>query len=215
MLDIVGFVVGLINNMTFMNVTVFNRAWFFGENLIWIESDHLTFNDAIYHDMFQFKKSTNVVKSMKIDAIWSLSFIKIFKRCKVPLVYKNGLTIVWNFEDLIELSESKSYEFMLNHKRDEKIAIVTGFVERVMRLLALIQTRRPQSDHGKACRSVFSSSSHHQGMSSHQHDDDDDIKTSRATTPSPTTYLNSLRPLDHQNYHVPSFFAQTDETLFA
>ncbi|GJY51066.1 hypothetical protein Tco_0441913 [Tanacetum coccineum] len=54
--------------------------------------------------------------------------------------------------------------------------------------------------------------------SSHQHDDDDDdddVETSRASTPSPTTYLNSLHPLDYQNYHIPSSSKQTDETLFA
>nr|GEU81202.1 hypothetical protein [Tanacetum cinerariifolium] len=78
-----------------------------------------------------------------------------------------------------------------------------------------IQTRRPQSDRGKARRSVSSSSSHHQGTSSHQHDDDDDVKTARASTLSPTTYLKSLCPLDHQNYHVPSSSEQTDETPFA
>ncbi|GJT98628.1 hypothetical protein Tco_1094146 [Tanacetum coccineum] len=89
-------------------------------------------------------------------------------------------------------------------------------VERVMRPLALRQTRRPRSDRGKARRSVSSSSSHHQGTSSHQHDDDDDdVKTSRASTPSPTTYINSLHPLDYQNYQMPSSSEQTDETLFA
>ncbi|GJT38310.1 hypothetical protein Tco_0938175 [Tanacetum coccineum] len=88
-------------------------------------------------------------------------------------------------------------------------------VERVMRPFALRQTRRPRSDRGKARRSVSFSSSHHQGTSSHQHDgDDDDVKTSRASTPSPTTYLNSLHPLNYQNYHMPSSFEQTDETLF-
>ncbi|GKF77906.1 hypothetical protein Tco_0230376 [Tanacetum coccineum] len=69
---------------------------------------------------------------------------------------------------------------------------------RVMRPLALKQTRRPRSDRGKARHSVSSSSSHHQGTLSHQRDDDDDdVKTSRASTPSPTTYLNSLHPLDY------------------
>nr|GEX21287.1 hypothetical protein [Tanacetum cinerariifolium] len=54
------------------------------------------------------------------------------------------------------------------------------------------------------------------GTSSHQHDDDDDeVETSQASTPSPTTYLNSLHPLDYQNYHVLSSSEQTDETLFA
>ncbi|GJS40076.1 ribosomal protein L7Ae/L30e/S12e/Gadd45, partial [Tanacetum coccineum] len=36
-------------------------------------------------------------------------------------------------------------------------------------------------------------------------DDDDTMsKTSRASTRSPTTYLNSLNPLNYQNYHMPS-----------
>nr|GEU42634.1 zf-CCHC domain-containing protein/UBN2 domain-containing protein [Tanacetum cinerariifolium] len=88
-------------------------------------------------------------------------------------------------------------------------------VERVMRPLALRQTRRPRSDCGKARRSISSLSSHHQGTLSHQHDDDDDdVETSRASTPSPT-YLNSLNPLDYQNYQMPSSSEQTDETLFA
>ncbi|GKA87372.1 hypothetical protein Tco_0809136 [Tanacetum coccineum] len=52
--------------------------------------------------------------------------------------------------------------------------------------------------------------------SSHQHDDDDDdnVQTSRTSTPSPTTYLNSLDPLNYQNYQMPSASEQTDETLF-
>ncbi|GJR12208.1 hypothetical protein Tco_0794860 [Tanacetum coccineum] len=87
--------------------------------------------------------------------------------------------------------------------------------ERVMRPFALKQTRRPRSDNGKARHSISSSSSHHQGTSSHQHnDDDDDVKTSQSSTPSPTTYLNSLNPLNYQNYQMPSFYEQTDETLF-
>ncbi|GJV57245.1 hypothetical protein Tco_1458250 [Tanacetum coccineum] len=89
---------------------------------------------------------------------------------------------------------------------------IYDIVERVIRPLALKQTRRPRSDRGKARHSISSSSSHHQGMSSHQHDVD--VETSRASTPSPTTYLNSLNPLNYQNYQMPSSFEQTDETLF-
>ncbi|GJR77543.1 hypothetical protein Tco_0089908 [Tanacetum coccineum] len=63
----------------------------------------------------------------------------------------------------------------------------------------------------RARHSVSSSSSHHQGTPSHQHDDDDDVKTFR---PSPTTYLNSLDPLNYQNYQMPSSSERTDETLF-
>ncbi|GJZ13139.1 zf-CCHC domain-containing protein [Tanacetum coccineum] len=89
-------------------------------------------------------------------------------------------------------------------------------VERVMRPLALRQTRRPRSDRGKARHSVSSTSAHHNlGSSSHQGDDDEDDGASRASTPSPTTYLNSLHPLNYQNYHMPSSSKQTDETLFA
>ncbi|GJS94904.1 ribosomal protein L7Ae/L30e/S12e/Gadd45 [Tanacetum coccineum] len=89
---------------------------------------------------------------------------------------------------------------------------IYDIVDRVMRPLALKQTR---SARGKARHSVSSSSSHHHGTSSHQHDDDDDdVETSRASTPSPTTYLNSLDPLNYQNYEMPSPSEQTDETLF-
>nr|GEV62667.1 zf-CCHC domain-containing protein/DUF4219 domain-containing protein/UBN2 domain-containing protein [Tanacetum cinerariifolium] len=71
------------------------------------------------------------------------------------------------------------------------------------------------SDRGKARHSVSSTSAHHnRGSSSHQ-GDDDDVETSRASTPSPTTYLNSLNPLDYQNYQMPFSSEQTDETLFA
>ncbi|GJY31205.1 hypothetical protein Tco_0414700 [Tanacetum coccineum] len=93
---------------------------------------------------------------------------------------------------------------------------IYDIVDRVMRPLALKQTRRTRSDRGKARHSVSSSSSHRQGTSSHQHDDDDDddVETSRASTPSPTTYLNSLDPLNYQNYQMPSSSERTDETLF-
>ncbi|GJT47772.1 hypothetical protein Tco_0973929 [Tanacetum coccineum] len=91
---------------------------------------------------------------------------------------------------------------------------IYDIVDRVMRPLALRQTRRSRSDRGKDRHSISSSSSHHQGTSSHQHDDDDDVETSRASTPSPTTYLNSLNPLDYHNYQIPSSSEQTDETFF-
>ncbi|GKD26766.1 ribosomal protein L7Ae/L30e/S12e/Gadd45 [Tanacetum coccineum] len=59
-------------------------------------------------------------------------------------------------------------------------------VERVMRSLALRQTR----------------------------DDGEDDGASRASTPSPITNLNSLHLLNYLNYHMPSSSEQTDETLF-
>ncbi|GJY70031.1 hypothetical protein Tco_0473013 [Tanacetum coccineum] len=90
------------------------------------------------------------------------------------------------------------------------------------RLYRYVMKTYPYLDNGiydiveRARRSVSSSSSHPQGTSSHQHDDDDDdVETSRASTPSPTTYINSLHLLDYQNYQMPFSSKQTDETLFA
>ncbi|GJR58302.1 hypothetical protein Tco_1500464 [Tanacetum coccineum] len=65
----------------------------------------------------------NILGSWKVGGIWSLGFLRILKRSKVPLVGEHGLTVVRNFEDLTELGKSESYEFMLNHKGDDKIAI--------------------------------------------------------------------------------------------
>ncbi|GKC21138.1 hypothetical protein Tco_1023288 [Tanacetum coccineum] len=77
------------------------------------------------------------------------------------------------------------------------------------------QTQKPRSDHGKARHSVSSTSTHHnRGSSSHQEDDDEDDGASRASTPSPTTYLNSLGPLDYQQYDVPTSSEQNDDLLF-
>ncbi|GJS67123.1 zf-CCHC domain-containing protein [Tanacetum coccineum] len=88
-------------------------------------------------------------------------------------------------------------------------------VERVMRPLALRQARRPRSDCGKACHSVSSTSAHHNRISSsHQGDDNEDDGASRASTPSPTTYLNSLGPLDYQPYEIPTSSEQNDDILF-
>ncbi|GKE68920.1 hypothetical protein Tco_1526992 [Tanacetum coccineum] len=70
-----------------------------------------------------------------------------------------------------------------------------------MRPLALRQTRRPRSDRGKARHSVSLTSAYHNlGSSSHQEDDDEVDGASRASTPSPTTYLNSLHPLPKLPY---------------
>ncbi|GJZ28040.1 hypothetical protein Tco_0572687 [Tanacetum coccineum] len=67
---------------------------------------------------------------------------------------------------------------------------IYNFIDRVMRPLVLKQTRKPQSDRGmpKAHNSVSSSSAHHYGSSSHLGDGDEDDGTSRASTPSPTTF---------------------------
>ncbi|GJR00315.1 retrovirus-related pol polyprotein from transposon TNT 1-94 [Tanacetum coccineum] len=88
-------------------------------------------------------------------------------------------------------------------------------VDRVMHPLALKQTWKPRSDRGKARHSVSSTSAHHNcGSSSHQGDDDEDDGASRISTPSPTTYLNSLKPLDYQQYDIPTSSKQNDDLLF-
>nr|GEY73936.1 putative retrotransposon Ty1-copia subclass protein [Tanacetum cinerariifolium] len=88
-------------------------------------------------------------------------------------------------------------------------------VERVMRALALRQARRPRSDRGKARHSVSSTFAYHnRGSSSHHGDDDEDDDASRASTPSPTTNLNSLGPLDYQPYDISTSFEPNDDLLF-
>nr|GEX21358.1 ribosomal protein L7Ae/L30e/S12e/Gadd45 [Tanacetum cinerariifolium] len=92
---------------------------------------------------------------------------------------------------------------------------IYNFVDRVMRPLALKQTRKPQSDRGKAHHSVSSTSAHHKyGSSSHQEDDDEDDGASCASTAFHTTYLNSLRPLNYQRYDIPTSSQQDDDLLF-
>ena len=89
-------------------------------------------------------------------------------------------------------------------------------VERVMRPIALSQTRRPRSDRGKPRKSISSSSRPRQSTSacSRQHDDNEDNEgTSRASTPSPTTYINNLSPLNYTRSTTPSQL--TEEELFA
>ncbi|GJX71243.1 hypothetical protein Tco_0308414 [Tanacetum coccineum] len=93
--------------------------------------------------------------------------------------------------------------------------VIYNVVDRVMRPLALKQTRKPQSDRRKAHHSVSSTSSHHnRGSSSHQGNNDKDDGASRASTPSPTTYLNSLEPLDYQQYDIPTSSEKNDNLLF-
>ncbi|GJU47137.1 hypothetical protein Tco_1204403 [Tanacetum coccineum] len=92
---------------------------------------------------------------------------------------------------------------------------IYNVIDHVMRPLDLRQTRRPRSNHGKACHSISSTSTHHNcGSSSHQDDDDEDDGASCASTPSPTTYLNSLGPLKYQQYDVPTSSEQNDDLLF-
>ncbi|GJT99077.1 hypothetical protein Tco_1094595 [Tanacetum coccineum] len=63
--------------------------------------------------------------------------------------------------------------------------------------------------------SVSSTSAHHNYRSSSRHrDDDEDDSASCASTPSPTTYLNSLEPLNYQRYDITTSSQQDADLLF-
>ncbi|GKG38890.1 hypothetical protein Tco_0460602 [Tanacetum coccineum] len=66
----------------------------------------------------------------------------------------------------------------------------------------------------KACHSISSSSGHHLGSSSHHDEYDENEGTSRSSTLSPSTYLNSIRPLNYQRYDIPTSSQQDDDLLF-
>ncbi|GKB16863.1 hypothetical protein Tco_0850786 [Tanacetum coccineum] len=63
----------------------------------------------------------------------------------------------------------------------------------------------------KSHHSVSSSSGHHFGSSSHH---DEDEGTSRASTPSPSTYLDSFRLLNYKRYDIPTSSQQDVDLLF-
>nr|GEX09418.1 hypothetical protein [Tanacetum cinerariifolium] len=59
-----------------------------------------------------------------------------------------------------------------------------------------------------------SSFAHHFGSSSHHGDDDEDDGTSRASTSSPTSFINSILPLNCQRYDIPTSSQQDDDLFF-
>ncbi|GKB01380.1 hypothetical protein Tco_0829424 [Tanacetum coccineum] len=99
---------------------------------------------------------------------------------------------------------------------EEQYNLAYFFVKRIKCARATPTANLPYGiDRGKSCHSVSSTSAHHNyGSSSHQGDDDEDDGASCASTPSPTTYLNSLRPLNYQRYDIPTFSQQDDDLLF-
>nr|GEV98646.1 retrotransposon protein, putative, unclassified [Tanacetum cinerariifolium] len=89
----------------------------------------------------------------------------------------------------------------------------------VMRPLVLVQAQQPRKDRGSQipCHSTSSTFIYHYGSSSHQVNDDEDGQnefTSQASTPSPTFYLNSLSPLRHHQYIIPTTSQQKSGILF-
>ncbi|GJT25669.1 hypothetical protein Tco_0895606 [Tanacetum coccineum] len=101
----------------------------FGEDLIWSKSDGLTFKwgfRTVYHDTFKFR-SVNIVRvGRSLDRV--PRFLDDYSECKSSHSCYKMADFVRNFEDLTELSKSESYELLLNHKGDEKIAIFIGLI---------------------------------------------------------------------------------------
>ncbi|GJS01149.1 ribosomal protein L7Ae/L30e/S12e/Gadd45 [Tanacetum coccineum] len=107
---------------------------------------------------------------------------------------------------------TRLFRYVMEHYHHLENGIY-NVVDRVIRPLALKQTQKSRSDRGmpKARHSISSSSGHQLGSSSYH---DEDEGTSRAITPSHSTYLNSFRPLNYQRYDIPISSKQDDDLLF-
>ncbi|GJZ08486.1 hypothetical protein Tco_0542769 [Tanacetum coccineum] len=92
---------------------------------------------------------------------------------------------------------------------------IYNVVDHVMRPLALkTKPEDPGVIESKPRHSVSITSAYHNRGSLSYQDDDEDDGASRASTPSFTTYLNSLGPLEYQQYNVPTSSEQNDDLLF-
>ncbi|GJW48303.1 hypothetical protein Tco_0079949 [Tanacetum coccineum] len=85
--------------------------------MIWRKNDVFVFDGAVRINTLKLKKLMNFFKSRKVGMIWSFGFLGVCKRTKIILVCEYDLAIEWNSEDLTELLEGKSDEFILNHER--------------------------------------------------------------------------------------------------
>ncbi|GJV08288.1 hypothetical protein Tco_1345944 [Tanacetum coccineum] len=68
------------------------------------------------------KLPIDALLSRKVGIIRSFGFLGVCKRTKIPFVCEYGLAIEWNSEDLSELLEGESDEFVLNHEGDKNEA---------------------------------------------------------------------------------------------
>ncbi|GKC48872.1 hypothetical protein Tco_1071617 [Tanacetum coccineum] len=137
---------------------------------------------------------------------WDLASLAYSQETEGP--YHTNLPTPDDIRRFLQLELMEHYPHLDNN--------IYNVVDRVMRPLALKQTRKPRSDHGKpkARHSVSSSSAYHYGSSSHHVDGDEDDDDSRASTPYPTTYLNSLSLLNYEKYDIPTSSQQNDDLLF-
>ncbi|GJR49759.1 hypothetical protein Tco_1400280 [Tanacetum coccineum] len=80
------------------------------------------------------------------------------------------------------------------------------------RLFRYIMEHYPHLDNG--IYNVIDRVHRKNAFSFHHGDDDEDDDASRANTLSPTTYLNSLSPLNYQRYDIPTSSQKNDGLLF-
>nr|GEV79967.1 hypothetical protein [Tanacetum cinerariifolium] len=84
-----------------------------------VKNDIFVFDEAVGVNTLKLKKLMNFFRSRKVSMIWSFGFLGVCKRTKIPFVCEYGLASEWNFENLTELLEKDSDEFILNHKGDK------------------------------------------------------------------------------------------------
>ena len=99
---------------------------------------------------------------------------------------------------------TRLYRHVIEHYPDLDDSIYQSIYPS-LRSLTLKQARKTRSDKGKSHRHSF------HGSSSRLEDDDEEENTQRASTPSPTRFVNELEDLDHVEYRTPSPSSQNDE----
>ncbi|GJR72910.1 hypothetical protein Tco_0085275 [Tanacetum coccineum] len=166
------------------------------------------------------------MKQALIDYDVLLDDVPIIIPCEGACVFSDR----WSLDELVYGAPSEgpyqtnlpSPDDIISYVREDR----EGQYNRVMTPLAAQQERKPRRDRGtrRGRQSTSSSSTFDQPSSSHLNDDDDDGNdkgTSRASTPSPIRYVNSLTnqvPQVFQNppnidLHLEPFYTRQTEII--
>ncbi|GJW74832.1 hypothetical protein Tco_0134202 [Tanacetum coccineum] len=92
--------------------------------MIRLKNDVFVFDFAIRVNKLKLKQLMNFFRSRKIGMIWSFNVLGVCKSTKISFVCEDDLAIEWNYDNLTELLERKSDEFVLNHEGDKNDAQV-------------------------------------------------------------------------------------------
>nr|GEV99650.1 hypothetical protein [Tanacetum cinerariifolium] len=84
--------------------------------------------DIVRVNTLKLKKLINFFRSREVSMIWSFSVLGVCKSTKILVVCEYGLTSEWDYEDLTELLERESDEFVLNHEGDKNDAGVVSLM---------------------------------------------------------------------------------------